>query len=133
MPHSSKYGQDTLLVLENLRGVSFEESNLSRTAKHKYDLRSWSFYQLEQFLCYKAHQSRSEVLKVSAKCTSQRCPKCGAIHKGNRDHHKHLYSCKCGYKSNDDRTGAMNIQHLGTIWLSGDNNSHYERITTTVE
>lgn len=126
-----KYGKDTLFVLEDLTGVSFEESNLSRTTKQNYDLRSWSFYQLEQFLTYKAHENRSEVLKVSAKYTSQRCPKCGTIRKANRDHHKHLYSCQCGYESNDDRIGAMNIQLLGTMWISGDNNPHYERITIT--
>lgn len=128
-----KYGKDTLFVLEDLTGVSFEESNLSRTARQKYDLRSWSFYQLEQFLTYKAHENCSEVLKVSARYTSQRCPKCGTIHKGNRDHHEHMYSCQCGYKSNDDRIGAMNIQLLGTMWISGDNNPRYERITTASE
>ena len=128
-----KYGKDTLFVLEDLTGVSFEESNLSRTAKQKYDLQSWAFYQLEQFLTYKAHENRSEVLKVSAKYTSQRCPKCGTIHNGNRDHHRHLYRCQCGYRSNDDRIGAMNIQLLGTMWISGDNNPRYERITTASE
>ena len=128
-----KYGKDTLFVLEELAGVSFEESNLSRTAKQNYDLRSWSFYQLEQFLTYKAHENRSEVLKVSAKYTSQRCPKCGIIRKANRDHHKHLYSCQCGYKSNDDRIGVMNIQLLGTMWISGDTHPRYERVTTTLE
>lgn len=128
-----KYGKDTLFVLEDLAGVSFEESNLSRTAKQNYDLRSWSFYQLEQFLTYKAHENRSEVLKVSAKYTSQRCPKCGTIRKANRDHSKHLYSCQCGYKSNDDRIGAMNIQLLGTMWISGDPHPHYERVITTLE
>lgn len=128
-----RYGPNTLFVLEDLTGVSFEESNLSRTAKQNYDLRSWSFYQLEQFLTYKAHENRSEVIKVSAKYTSQRCPKCGTIHKENRNHQKHLYSCQCGYKSNDDRIGAMNIQLLGTMWISGDNNPRYERITTASE
>ena len=128
-----KYGEDTLFVLEDLTGVSFEESNLSRTAKQNYDLRSWAFYQLEQFLTYKAHENRSEVLKVSAQYTSQRCPKCGTIHKESRDHHKHLYCCQCGYQSNDDRIGAMNIQLLGTMWISGDNNPRYERIKTTLE
>lgn len=128
-----KYGKDTLFVLEDLTGVSFEDSNLSRIAKQNYDLRSWSFYQLEQFLTYKAHENRSEVLKVSARYTSQRCPKCGTIHKENRDHHRHLYSCQCGYRSNDDRIGAMNIQLLGTMWISGDNNPRYERISTTSE
>ena len=128
-----KYGKDTLFVLEDLTGVSFEESNLSRTAKQKYDLQSWAFYQLEQFLTYKAYENRSEVLKVSAKYTSQRCPKCGTIYKENRDHHRHLYRCQCGYSSNDDRIGAMNIQLLGTMWISGDNHPRYERITTTSE
>lgn len=128
-----KYGEDTLFVLEDLTGVSFEESNLSRTAKQNYDLRSWAFYQLEQFLTYKAHENRSEVLKVSAQYTSQRCPKCGTIHKESRDHHKHLYCCQCGYQSNDDRIGAINIQLLGTMWISGDNNPRYERIKTTLE
>ena len=128
-----KYGEDTLFVLEDLTGVSFEERNLSRTAKQNYDLRSWSFYQFEQFLTYKAHENCSEVLKVSAKYTSQRCPKCGTIHKENRNYHKHLYRCQCGYKSNDDRIGAMNIQLLGTMWISGDNHPRYERITNTLE
>lgn len=128
-----KYGKDTLFVLEDLAGVSFEESNLSKTAKQNYDLRSWTFYQLEQFLTYKAHENRSEVLKVSARYTSQRCPKCGTIRKANRDHHKHLYSCQCGYESNDDRIGAMNIQLLGTMWISGDPHPRYERVTTTSE
>ena len=126
-----KYGENTLFVLEDLTGVSFEESNLSSNKKQNYELRSWSFYQLEQFLTYKAHERKSEVLKVSARFTSQRCPKCGSIRKENRDHHLHLYSCQCGYKSNDDRIGAMNIQQLGTMWISGDNNPRYERITTS--
>ena len=126
-----KYGENTLLVLEDLTGVSFEESNLSRGKKQNYALRSWSFYQLEQFLSYKAREHKSEVLKVSAKYTSQRCPKCGTIHKENRDHRKHFYSCQCGYKSNDDRVGAMNIQLLGTMWISGDNHPRYERITAS--
>lgn len=53
--------------------------------------------------------------------------------KENRDHHRHLYSCQCGCRSNDDRIGAMNIQFLGTMWISGDNNPRYERISTTSE
>lgn len=122
-----KYGKDTLFVLEDLTGVSFDERNLSRTAKQRYDLRSWSFYQLEQFLKYKAQETGSEVLRVSAKYTSQRCPVCGRIHKQSRDHNRHLYSCPCGYKSNDDRVGAMNIQNLGKRWLSGEKNPRYKK------
>ena len=121
-----KYGENTLFVLEDLTGVSFEESNLPSNKKQNYELRSWSFYQLEQFLTYKAHEHKSEVLKVSARFTSQRCPKCGSIRKENRDHRLRLYSSQCAYKSNQDRIDAMNIQQLGTMWISGDNNPRYE-------
>lgn len=127
------YGKDTLFVLEDLTDISFNENNFSKIKKQNYNLRSWAFYQFEQFLTYKAKENRSEVLKVSAKYTSQRCPKCGTIHKENRDHNKHLYHCQCGYKSNDDRIGAMNIQFLGTMWISGNNNPRYEKIITTSE
>lgn len=124
-----KYGANTLFVLEDLTGISFEESVLNRGSKANNDLRSWAFYQLEQFLAYKAHERRSEVLKVSARYTSQRCPKCGSIDKTNRHHHTHEYVCQCGYRSNDDRVGAMNIQLLGTLWISGEDRPHFEKVT----
>ena len=124
-----KYGSNTLFVLEDLTGISFEETNLNRSSKANNDLKSWAFYQLEQFLAYKAHGVCSEVLKVSARYTSQRCPKCGTINKANRHHHTHEYICQCGYRSNDDRIGAMNIQLLGTLWISGEDKPHFEKIT----
>ena len=126
-----KYGSNTLFVLEDLTGISFEESNLNRGKKANSDLRSWSFYQLEQFLAYKSHEVKSEVLKVSAKYTSQRCPKCGSINKTHRHHNIHEYICQCGYRSNDDRIGAMNIQLLGTLWISGEERPHFEKVTTS--
>ena len=118
----SRYGEGTLFVLEDLTGVTFDEENLSsRNADGRRNLRSWAFYQLEQFLAYKAEQNGSMVLKVDADYTSQRCPKCGKIRRENRDHKHHAYVCDCcGYRSNDDRIGAMNIQTLGTLYISGD-------------
>nr|MCR4913841.1 transposase [Lactobacillus sp.] len=113
-----KYGANTLFVLENLNGVSFERTDLPKALRNQN--KSWAFYQLEQFLTYKAHLYNSEVVEVSAKYTSQRCPKCGVIKKDNRNHEKHEYHCdNCGYRSNDDRIGAMNIQLLGTQYISG--------------
>lgn len=117
-----RYGSGTLFAVEDLADVSFSEENLSnRTKKQRKDLRTWSFYQLEQFLTYKAEAVGSEVLEVKPDYTSQRCPKCGRILKANRHHEIHEYICDCcGYRSNDDRVGAMNIQLLGTMYLSGD-------------
>lgn len=115
-----KYGRNTLFVLEDLTNVSFDEKNLSKDKKQKHKVRTWNFYQLEQFLIYKANQIGSEVIKVDAHYTSQRCPKCGTIHKENRHHEIHEYICSnCGYRSNDDRIGAMNLYQLGTDYISG--------------
>ena len=120
------YGEGTLFVIEDLTGVSFEEQNLRRTKEGRNELRSWTFYQLEQFLTYKALENGSKVLKVSAKYTSQRCPKCGRIHKPNRKHETHEYICDCcGYRSNDDRVGAMNIYTLGIMYVSGDSHPRF--------
>ena len=114
-----KYGEDTLFVIEDLAGVSFDTAGHSR--KGSRDIRSWAFYQLEQFLSYKAVLAGSEVVKVKPDYTSQRCPKCGRIHKENRNHELHEYICdSCGYRSNDDRVGAMNTYELGTMYVSGD-------------
>jgi len=123
----STYGEHTLFVLEDLTGISFDEDNLSRSKKANGELRSWPFYQLEQFLTYKAEATHSQVLKVPAKYTCQRCPKCGGIHKTNRHHQTHEYICDyCGYRSNDNRVGAMNIQYFGALWVSGDEHPHLD-------
>lgn len=123
----NRYGSNALFVVEDLTGVSFDEQNLShRKAKGRNELRSWTFYQLEQFLTYKAVEAGSYVIKVPADYTSQRCPKCGRIHKENRNHDTHEYICDaCGYRSNDDRVGAMNLYTLGTLYVSGDGNPRY--------
>lgn len=113
-----KYGSNTLFVIEDLTGVNFNRDDLPKALHHQNS--SWSFYQLEQFLTYKALQNHSKVLKVPAAYTSQRCPKCGVIKKSNRNHDTHLYHCtNCNYSSNDDRIGAMNIQLLGTLYTTG--------------
>lgn len=116
---TTKYGPGTLFVLEDLEEVSTDAGNFKST-QQTHDLRSWAFYDLETKLTYKAHESGSEVLKVDASYTSQRCPRCGRILGENRDHKMHAYHCdKCGFTTNDDRVGAMNIWLLGTLWVSG--------------
>jgi len=100
-----EYGEGTLFVLEDLTGVSFSDENLSSRSK----------------------EQRSD-LRVSPRYTSQRCPKCGRIRKENRNHHLHEYICdRCGYRSNDDRVGAMNIMDLGLQYVSGVSNPCFEK------
>ena len=106
----------TLFVLEDLSGVRNATERV-RT-KDRYVSVSWSFYDLEQKIIYKAKQNQSIVIKVDPRYTSQCCPVCGHIEKSNRNKKIHLFTCKnCGYKSNDDRIGAMNLYRMGINYL----------------
>ena len=106
----------TLFVLEDLSGVRNATERV-RT-KDRYVSVSWSFYDLEQKLIYKAKQNQSTVIKVDPRYTSQCCPVCGHVEKSNRNKKMHLFTCKnCGYKSNDDRIGAMNLYRMGINYL----------------
>ena len=106
----------TLFVLEDLSGI---RNAIERVrTKDRYISVSWSFYDLEQKLIYKAKQNQSTVIKVNPRYTSQCCPMCGHIEKANRNKRLHLFTCKnCGYKSNDDRIGAINLYRMGINYL----------------
>lgn len=108
----NKYPKNTLFVLEDLTNI--REATERVRVKSRYVSVSWAYYDFEQKLIYKARLNQSEVIKVNPRYTSQRCPVCGYTEKSNRDKKKHLFCCKeCGYKSNDDRIGAMNIYMRG--------------------
>lgn len=106
----------TLFVLEDLTGIRNATERVK--TKDRYVSVSWSFYDLEQKLIYKAKQNQSSVIKVDPRYTSQCCPVCGHTEKSNRNKKMHLFTCKnCGYKSNDDRIGAMNLYRMGINYL----------------
>ena len=107
----------TLFVLEDLSGIRNATEHVK--TKDRYVSVSWSFYDLEQKLMYKAKQNQSIVIKVDPAYTSQCCPICGHTEKANRNKKIHLFTCKnCGYKSNDDRIGTMNLYHMGIDYLA---------------
>lgn len=106
---------NTLFVLEDLTNVRKSTQRVKK--ERKYTQVSWSYYDLESKLKYKALLKGSYVINVPANYTSQRCPVCGHIQDTNRDKEKHCFCCrKCGYRSNDDRIGAMNLFLMGKHW-----------------
>lgn len=108
--------QRTLFVLENLSG--FHDVEYNTCFRSSYNSVSWRFYDFEQKLIYKAKQNQSIVIKVNPFYTSQCCPVCGHIEKNNRDKRSHLFVCRtCGYQSNDDRIGAMNLYRMGINYI----------------
>ncbi len=68
---------------------------------------SWG--KLEQCLSYK-----SNVQKVPAPYTSQRCSECGHTEKGNRKTQAEFVCLSCGYSGNADYNAALNILASGT-------------------
>ena len=54
-----------------------------------------------------------EVRVVPPQYTSQTCPVCGHVAAENRPTQSKFCCVKCGYKSNADRVGAINILRVG--------------------
>lgn len=108
----SRQSKPTLFALENLEGV--RHATEKARVQDRYVQVSWAFYQLRQMIEYKAKKAGHSVIAVDPRHTSKTCPKCGTVRKANRDKRLHEYHCSnCGYRSNDDRVAAMNIQRLG--------------------
>jgi putative transposase len=104
-----QYGEHTLFVLEDLTGI---REKTERVHIHdRYETVSWAFYQFRQML-------DSKVVVVDPHYTSLTCPKCGHTEKANRNKRTHTFGCQtCGYTSNDDRIGVMNLQRKGIEYI----------------
>jgi len=75
-------------------------------------LGGWSYAELSSFIQYKAENNGKCIVLVNPKYTSQRCSKCGFVHKQNR---KGLgFRCgNCGFTLNADLNASRNIGVLG--------------------
>ena len=108
--------EGTPFVLEDLTGIRAATERVR--VRDRYVSVSWAYYDLQQKLVYKALKNRQSVITVDPAYTSQTCPKCGHVSRGNRDKKNHIFCCEhCGYTSNDDRIGAMNLHRMGTEYL----------------
>ena len=103
---------NSVFVVENLTNIRPALAKVKK--KDRYYMVSWSYGDLINKLEYKVLLQGSTLIKVNPKYTSQICPICGKIDKNNRNKKLHIYKCRhCGYSSNDDRIGAMNIYAKG--------------------
>ena len=105
------------LVLEDLKGI---RQTAKCRRKQRYSLNSWSFYQLEKMIEYKAKKLGIPIFYVAPEYTSQRCSYCGHIEKANRKTTS-LFQCKyCGKVENADVNAGFNIanKHHSSIFQS---------------
>jgi IS605 OrfB family transposase len=104
----------TVFALEDLSKIRVQKR---RDKEFDLKLNSWPFYQLEQFIGYKAEALGKHVLLVDARYTSQKCSNCGHSYKGNRE--GSAFRCrKCGFKLHADLNASRNIAQAGISCLS---------------
>jgi putative transposase len=97
-------------IKNNCGTINIEDlSGFGKDDKNSFVLRNWSYYQLQEFIKYKAKAAGIDVVIVNPKYTSQRCSKCGHIHKDNRQSQAKFLCLSCGYEDSADFNGAKNI------------------------
>jgi putative transposase len=103
----------TTLVLEKLKDINqLVKKKRRRTEKDRKERRafsSWSYFQLEEFIRYKAEFQGIKVDYVDARYTSQKCSRCFHIAKSNRKNQSIFKCVKCGYHLNADLNASFNI------------------------
>ena len=99
---------NAVIVLEDLKNI---RQTAKQRKKQRYSLHSWSFYQQQQMIEYKAKKLGVTVQYVAPQYTSQRCSRCGHIEQANRN--KNLFQCKkCGIVEDSGANAGFNIAYL---------------------
>jgi len=98
--------QDCGIALENLTGI---RQRITVSHGQRATWHSWSFYQLRQFLTYKARLAGVPLVLVDPRNTSRTCPACGCINKKNRPTQSQFLCTQCGFAGLADYIAAGNI------------------------
>jgi len=99
------------LALEDLKGI---RKNKARK-KVRTMLNSWSFFQLEQFLIYKAAEKGVHIEFINPAYTSQMCSCCGYTDKFSRKDQANFCCTSCGFRLNADLNASRNIRNKHLI------------------
>lgn len=104
-------GTDSGVKLEKLGEI---RKNRRHTRSFSGTLHSWSFYQLQSFLQYKARLRGIPIVFVEPRNTSKECSRCGS--EGARIG-KH-FACQCGHVDHADANAGFNIAMRPSICQS---------------
>lgn len=76
---------------------------------------NWGFFQLRQFVTYKAALAGVPVILVDPRHTSQECSHCHHIAKANRPTQNRFSCQRCGYSTSADFNAAQNIKTRAAV------------------
>ena len=99
-------------VVEFAKKNQCEYINMEKLTKDGFNnaiLRNWSYYQLQQYIEYKAEREGIKVRYIDPAYTSQTCARCGHIDKDNRQTQEKFICTKCGFELNADHNASINI------------------------
>ena len=99
-------------VVEFAKKNQCEYINMEKLTKDGFNnkiLRNWSYYQLQQYIEYKAEREGLQVRYIDPSYTSQTCARCGHIDKENRQTQEKFICTKCGFELNADHNASINI------------------------
>lgn len=100
------------IALEDLIGIR-DQVTVSKAQRNRHH--SWGFYQLRQFIEYKATVAGVPVEFINPRYTSRTCPSCGCIDKKNRPNRDTFNCIQCGLAGSADHIAAINIANRAVI------------------
>jgi putative transposase len=100
------------IVLEDLEGL--RESINEKGRRARWELEMFAYRKLQHSIVSKALEHNVPVMLVEPKHTSSLCPECGRKLK----YVDRLAICRCGFKGDRDRVGAMNIWLKALSWMA---------------
>ena len=101
------------LCLEDLTGIRDRANGFSR--EMRWQMGSWSFFQLAQFVVYKAKHAGLPVVFVDPRNSSRTCSVCGHCEKANRKSQSQFFCLQCGFQANADFNAARNLEARASV------------------
>lgn len=103
-------GMEDLVHLRSRVGRHTSKNASVKRRKANRRSSQWSYSELRGYVAYKAELSGGMVIAVDAYMTSQTCPRCGHVSKGNRPNNGVAFCCEvCSFEEHADVVGAMNV------------------------